>query len=258
VQAFQLLREMHKLAVREAAHLRFDKRNERDRNLVAVYCSLIELTSGIIVLISQRASACVPIAFRSLLEAFVDFQNLVKDPNYSQHLQAAHISEWLRLQGAATGGENPYLASLADLPELSADQQRNRETLAELASRGYKALSHFERFVRAGMEHEYRSIYNMVCSYSHNNLRALIDRHIEMSGDDFELVLFKREGPSELVMYVDSSLGLLLRASETMHEIYGRKGGEPFRQADERLLRLRNALVGSDSDLSKGAALACD
>ena len=70
------------------------------------------------------------------------------------------------------------------------------------------------------MNEEYHSLYNTVCCESHNNLRSLISRHIDLKKDDFEMVLY-RELPLDRFLYVlDSTAGLLIEASLYLHEVY--------------------------------------
>lgn len=61
---------------------------------------------------------------------------------------------------AAQPGENPYLASIAQLPDLDARIATEEAELQKLLASGRGPLSVFEQFQRANMTEECRSLYN--------------------------------------------------------------------------------------------------
>jgi Family of unknown function (DUF5677) len=247
---FELLKRLCDVAVAMSTELSFNKESNQDRNLIALYCSIIELSSSVILLIDNRGSSAIPIVFRSLLEAYVDFKNLMKDSSYNQFMQAAYLSEWCKILKEASKKANRFLGKLASDVGLGNVAAGQLEALKDLETRGFKPLNHFERFKRAGMEDEYRSIYNQVCSQSHNNLRALIDRHIDMNEDDFHVILFKEKKPSELSSYVLSTSEILIGASQEIHGLYGIKKSQPFSELDKQLQEIRMQLIATASPKS--------
>lgn len=77
-----------------------------------------------------------------------------------------------------------------------------------------------QKFQRAGMEKEYRSVYNSLCSHAHNNLRSLIDRHVELKEEDFEVVFYKAYTLEGSAHYIGMAAELMVRASEKVHSFF--------------------------------------
>ena len=88
--------------------------------------------------------------------------------------------------------------------------------LKDLKDKGFSPQTAYDRFEKAGMLKEYRSIYNMVCSHSHNNLRSLIDRHIKIQGDKFSVQFFKYSDLSYLIYSLSETI---IGASCKIHKL---------------------------------------
>ena len=145
-------------------------------------CSSVEAGSLIV----------IPTIFRSILECSVDLHNLVDDPKYIHSMQLNYHQEWLNvIKTAGTG--NPYLTHIAQMKTLEEQITQATDEIKDARAQGGKYLSTSKRFNLAGMEEEYQSIYNFLCCDSHNNIRALISRHIDIDRDsnDFEICLHK-------------------------------------------------------------------
>jgi hypothetical protein len=89
-----------------------------------------------------------------------------------------------------------------------------------LQQQGYRPLKIKERFDRAGMGEEYRSMYNFLSSDAHSNIRGLISRHAEMSESNFEVVYYRGEPIKTFLATIDSAAGLLVDASLALHRTY--------------------------------------
>lgn len=220
MSACQQLEDFHDRLLVLAAALRFDKHDSVDLHRIALYGSVLELTRGICTLLKFDARLGTPSLFRSLLEAAVELTNLLKDRNYLDHMNASHKEQWLKVLREAQAGKNPYLASIAGLPELSTQIDKETAELDALRKKNRGPLNVFQRFSRAQMEEEYRSLYNFLSCDAHSNIRALISRHITLSGSDFDVVYYKDEPIESFISILDSSAGLLLRLSEQMHAAF--------------------------------------
>ena len=89
------------------------------------------------------------------------------------------------------------------------------------------------------MEEEYRSLYNMLSSDAHSNMRALLGRHVEASGDDFDVVYYK-DIPLEAFIYVlDTTAGLLVAISMKIHAQYASPNQDHVNQLHNELTDLR-------------------
>lgn len=212
---FEILKKSHDVAVEACESLRFDKEHPWHRNLVTLHCSLIELTGCMIILLKENGKSGVPSIFRTILETYVEFKNLLGERTYGYHMEAIYLEQWLKLLKEAKKG-NPYLTSIAKSPDLDATILRHEKEFQSLKDRKYGPLSVCDRFIRCGMEDAYRSLYNMLCNHDHPNIRALIDRHIELEKDGFCAVLYRDQPLEEFGSYIyhgccllnDSGIGL--------------------------------------------------
>lgn len=208
-------------ALEYTKYLKFDKTHNWHRNLIALYGVIIEYSDSLVHLVAKDKTITIPIIFRSLLEAYVDFKNLAEDPSYVNHMEASYSSEWIRVLKNAEGGKNPYLAAIGDDEKLMAQVQHHEENLARLKEDGYPPLSQISKFEKAGMVQEYRSIYNFFCSHSHNNIRSLVDRFIIINEqeDDFEMTLFREHTAGEFDHYLSTGMHWLRNGSHNIHAI---------------------------------------
>lgn len=204
----EILKTSHDKAVDASKALLFDNSHPWHINLVALHCSIIELVGCMVILLDGNGNSGVPSIFRTLLDTYVEFKNLLDDRCYGYHMEAIYRKEWLKLLGEAKKG-NSYLLQIAKALNLDEAIQKEEEKLAELKDKGYSPLLVHERFKRCGMEDVYRSLYNMLCNHDHPNIRALIERHIEMSDGDFSIVLYKGEPKDEYVSDIYYACGLL-------------------------------------------------
>lgn len=196
----------------------FDKTHPLHRTTIALYGSILELTGACILLVDRRLITGVPILLRAVLEAYVDLVNLVQNARYGYNLEVAHLKEWLKLLAEAKIGKNEYLADISKEPNLDSTIAKWSEEKRKLEAKGYRALKIEGKFKLAGMEKEYRSIYNSLCSDAHNNLRALVGRHIEREQTDFSIVVYKAYTPEDSATYVGMNAELLMRATELIHD----------------------------------------
>lgn len=207
-------------------HLKFNKQHPWHRSLIALYLSLIEYSDALINLIENEKSIAVPVVFRSLLEAYVDFKNLSEDKTYGYHMEANYAYNWLNSLEEASKNQNEYLALTSSEPNLYAAIQEQKAKLAELKAKGYlnkknKPLSVFEKFKKAGMIKEYNSIYNYLCTHSHNDIGSLGERFfvINEARNNFEITLFKEQVDDEFDSYLSTGCVCLRNGSHKIHAV---------------------------------------
>ena len=223
-----------------AGSLKFDKRNTVDLHRMALYGSVLEFTRGLCTLLKFDARLGAPSLFRSFLEAAVELTNLLEDPGYVDNMDASHKEQWLKVLQEAKDGRNPYLESITNVPELTAQIEKEAAELEALRSRGRGPLSVFDRFRKAKMEEEYRSLYNFLSCDAHSNIRALISRHITVNDNDFQVVYYKDEPLESFISILDSSAGLLLQLSEKMHANYESGKGNDVKSMFDELAAQRS------------------
>jgi hypothetical protein len=214
----EYLGALHDRCLELSKQLRFDKHHKLHFDLVSLYGSLIELVGCMLILIKNNAKLGVPSLFRTFLETYVEFHNLVRDPKYGYYMEASFLKEWLRVLKAAKEKQNPYLAYTSALPNLSDIISEKEGQLQDLETRGYKPLTIRMKFERADMLEEYLSIYNFLCTESHSNKRALINRHANISDNDYELVFYKNDPDEKYLLYTDPAAGLLVSATIDIHD----------------------------------------
>ncbi len=175
---YDFLRHSTAVCIDLASDLRYDGSHKWHVNLVILYGSILELSHSIQVLLDGESSVGVSVLLRSMLEASVDIRNLEVERTYGYYMDAAYLKQWIKVFDEAKKGDNPYLNGMAESPKFDDTLLEYQVRLKELEEQGYKALSIFDKFSKSGQVKEYRSIYNFLCSDSHNNQRSLVLRHI--------------------------------------------------------------------------------
>jgi hypothetical protein len=195
----------------------FDKRLEADGYIVCLYASMVELCGGIVTLVERDKRTALSAVFRTFLEAYVDLRNILEDPAYIKNCYALHHKNWIR---ALRNSEdpNPYLAGIRDHADYDAVLQRHESELQRLKDEGFPPMKIVTRFEKVGMANEYRSVYHFESDGSHNSLQALISRHIEMGENGFGLALYKERSLHDYQAVLDSTAGLLMDATQRIHE----------------------------------------
>lgn len=222
-ELYEFLRHSISDCTELARSLRFDKTHKWHVNLLSLYGSVLELANSVCVLVEGESPIGVPILLRSMLEAFVDFSNLVETRTYGYHMDASSTKEWIRILEEAQRGDNPYLADISKLPNLDTILSDHRNELEDLKGKGYLPLSQFQKFEKSQQSKEYRSFYNFLCCHAHNNIRALISRHADIADDesDYELRFFSPTDHDSIVHYIDSCLGILIASTRSIHKVLG-------------------------------------
>jgi hypothetical protein len=243
VETLKLLKHFHERLLHMAATLRFDKRDLLHMHQVALYGTLLELTGCMIQLVEHDGRTGVPSLFRAFLEAAVELRNLSRDSGYIEYIHASYEDQWLKVLEEAKKGANRYLAKIAAMPDLDAQIKDHERRLTEFSSRGIRPLSVYKRFERADMVEEYRSLYNFLSCDTHSNTRALISRHVELDGRDFEVVYYKDEPVESFLPTLDSTAGLLIEATQSIHESFKSESLTEVRKLREELITVRARYV---------------
>ena len=213
------LGELHDRCSELLSEIKFDKHHILHFCLVSLYSSLIELVGCILILMKNNAKLGIRPLFRTFLETYVEFQNLSQDPKYGYHIDANDLKEWLKVLRAARDTNNPYLVDIGALPNLDSIIKESEQQLQEPKDKGYEPLNIYYKFKRADMEEEFRSLYNFLCTESHSNKRALINRHAEINDSDYDIVLYKNPPDESFLPVLDSAAGLLVSATIRLHEV---------------------------------------
>lgn len=217
-EILDFLKKAHDQAVDLAVNFVFDKKSALHRTSIALYSSIIELSGTCCLLVDNNQGAAIPIVLRALLEAHVDLVNTLQTPRYGYYLELGYVNEWLKILQEAKRGTNEYLAEISAAPNLDETIKNFTQEKLKLKADGYQNFSIKQKFIKASMEKEYRSIYNNLCAHAHNNLQALIDRHFEREQGDLSMILYKDYSLEDNLIYIGIAAEILLRATENTHD----------------------------------------
>ena len=127
-----LLHELHSDAIEMSRKLLFDKTHPQHRHVLALYGSILEFSSSIILLTKDGPKTALPIILRSLLEAYVDMLNLCADPKYGYTLEASAEKDCLKFLREAANGINPYLKKVSAASNLQDNITQHEQRLAAM------------------------------------------------------------------------------------------------------------------------------
>jgi hypothetical protein len=229
-----LLRTVAADSVRDAALFRFDKRDPQQLTAICVYSSILELSQGQLALIESGQTTALPVVLRSLLEAYADLRALLEDPEYHKRMYASFLDEKIRfLRNVSRSTANPFLFGVSQGMDVAAEISNLEEEIEPFRKEGRGPLKTHERFSSGKLQHEYQSIYWLLCLEGHNNMSALDDRHIEKEGDDYHVVLFRAADPADLVRALDALATVLIDGATSIHGMFGTEARQRY-QAHRR------------------------
>jgi hypothetical protein len=235
-----LLRQTYTEACQELEGLKFDKSYPQHLYSVCLYASLLELSASIIVLYEKEQLSAVPIILRAIFEPFVDLRNLLDCADYVNFMYISHLTI---IDRAIKGVHNDPTGTLAKLfgtkEEIDGLLKKNKAEVETLKSKGYRSLSVRERFERAGLLSDYRSLYAFLSTEAHSGPSALERRHIRKSGNDYEVVIFDDPAEENKRNFLDISIALLLRSSIELHKLFQSPGVSKFQLMMKKLEKIR-------------------
>ncbi|MEZ7196172.1 DUF5677 domain-containing protein [Pseudodesulfovibrio karagichevae] len=168
----------------------FDSRTKQTFLASALMCTIFENACSCLQLIKIYHYSMVPVLMRNLFEARIDFKNILKDSEYRKIMMAAYArQESTFFKGEAP--DNPLYSAVIDT-----DWYKRRKRRSEEMDEKYKdILNNKEHLIKSRLEKAgdgglYNTFYNWFCRESHNNIDALISRHIEEIDGRFQMVLF--------------------------------------------------------------------
>lgn len=181
-----------------------------------LHASIVQLCGGCLAMARTEHTAGIPVLLRSMFEALIDLDNLVHDADFHERMDAANLDPFLKL--LRTCPTNPLMAGLDqkhDIPTITAEFQAELDGL-RARKRGQKDLR--SRCIDVGRENEYTSIYTLLCLDAHNNITALIDRHVsEGESRTLQVDAFGDGSPFSLARRVFMAIGWMLESADCAH-----------------------------------------
>lgn len=240
MKIFDFVKDLHDECINLTEYIVFDKKHPRHLYLMGLYGTLIELAGSLVILLENRYKTGVPPLLRSILETYVELKNLCEREEYWCYMEASYHVQWIKVLKEAKLKPNPYLKAISEMDSLDDQIQEHEQNVARLKCKGYAPLTVFQRFEKASMEEEYRSLYNFLSNDTHSNIRALVNRHIEMDDRDFMVVYYKAEPIEASLTYIDSVAGLLTDASRRIHAFFGTGKDTIIENLHVKLSEIRN------------------
>src|SRR5665213_1453138 len=117
------------------------RHNESDAQIhaLALYATVLELVSACVLLTKFGEPNAVPILLRSMYEALVDLDNLLHEPGYVEHIQAANYKQMIRIMKSAPLRKEFQQGQKADFDQFVSQ-------LAELEAKGKGPLKIRDRY----------------------------------------------------------------------------------------------------------------
>lgn len=196
----------------------FDKTHILHQHCILLYITIVEYSQSICNLTKVESIHCIPIIFRSLIEASLDLLNLLEDPNYGKSLDLNYILSDKKSLGIIFRGENPYLAELQEEEQTRILFNSYKERIKQYEKEGVQVLKIKDKFQLQGMLHEYEAIYKDLNNHTHNNIDALRHKHTVNSKDDFSITFFRKSKVEEYYYVFISTAVLILKCSVSLHK----------------------------------------
>lgn len=242
MELFDFLKNLHDRAIVLSKDIKFDKKNSRQFILISLYGSLIELNGCFIVLVNKKMWTGIPPIFRSIIETYIELKNLYTTAEYFYHMQASYYEQWLKVLKEARDNPNPFLNEVTKMEKLDSQISFDEKGLESLKDKGYLPLNIYQRFEKAGMINEYRSIYNFLSNDAHSNIRALINRHHKTQDDDFDVVFYMDKPIDNFLAYINHAAGLLVDSTGMIHDIFNTGLVGEVKILGEKLTELKKKL----------------
>ncbi len=243
--ALKTLKRLHGKALELVPDLKFDGDFDKDGLVVCYYARLVELTGGMLAAMDKEIVSAAEVLFRSFLESYVDFCNSNERPDYLFYLAVKYDDHWKKIITTAKNG-NEFFASIAKANNIEERLRQHTENLEWAKKEGFTSLSVKERFVMAGLEKEYSSIYLWCCTETHGDLQAMKKHHMEHSGDQWELLLYRGVVSGSFLPNAIMATNALFKATEKIHARLGSN-------VEARLKPLKDEWTGV-TELIKGQA----
>ena len=150
--------------------------NELLRTRACLCLSVGEGYRALIALLSSRGQSYAPVVLRAMFEAVADLKILCEDSEHLEQMQFVNAKQYLRTfrefrddeAAAIDAAGKQMLDAAVAIEQAIHDQLRSVERTR---------FSIRDKFERAGMRDLYRSVYAYLCSFSHNNINTLRQRH---------------------------------------------------------------------------------
>jgi len=170
--------------------------DQRSKFVLVLYARINALCDETLLLVTNHRYASTQILMRSTLESYVELLCLIKDEKFLESIYAAEAdSEFKHL--SFYSAENTYYRG---------SKEASQNELDALKSEKSKVINIYERFKKAGCEELYRTVYNMLCRFTHGNITALASKNFENNA----IVISRKCSKSDLLFTLSSTINIAL------------------------------------------------
>jgi hypothetical protein len=192
-------------------HLRVNLRRREQLYSLSLYLSMIDYAAGVAALRGTDGAIAIASITRSVLDAFVDIENIQTDHRFCDYLEYSSSKDTARMLKKAKFEQNPYLQAIKE------DQQFNDSALQEAENTIERLEPQLEaqkittqsKYAKVKRMHEYDAIFRELSGDVHNSVQTAISRRFEVDTEEERLVL--RSGP-----YVRFELPCLILIAEAL------------------------------------------
>lgn len=145
--------------------------------IFSIYLTTIELSSGVLAAIKQGQYVCSAALLRSLMEYYVEFLYVLKDPSIIEKLEDTAGKEQKTLINAIKYSKSDYFNETRNKPEFA-----ERVDEVNMAMKDKKKLGIEYRFEKVGLGDDY-IYYRCLTTDAHPNFSRYSKRYLEMNTD---------------------------------------------------------------------------
>ena len=201
--------------------IRFNIANPQHTGSICLYCAIIEHGPSLLHLYAKRLLPSVPLIVRSIYEAEIDLNNVLRNSSYVHRLEADFMARMINvLQAVHDREQASFLDVTGGKMSIRALLKQRKKELQQLKQRGFKPIKNVEKFELAGRLDEYFSAYQIVTGYSHNDISSLQQRHVRDKESNPQVVIFDHIDWSGAVNLIDLSTALVCGATRLVHEFF--------------------------------------
>jgi hypothetical protein len=186
------------------------------------YTQIFELSVALSSAVNCHNRIAIPILLRSLMEAYVDFHNLLEDAEYVKVLDLSYLLEHKKYLEAALNQSNPYFVGFNNIQEIEKDLETTKQLIKELDVLGIKKAHISEKFSKLDGDDLYRAVYSDLCCDAHNNFKSILKRVSEVPEDETkeQVEVLKPIRPGSIEKYLLTCIGILLFCTYWVHKAH--------------------------------------
>lgn len=216
---YQAAAHLNVLLGREVLSIEFNQGNAQESYVAALYASTLELTGDALILIKENRHSGVPIIIRSALEAHMQMRALVADAEYYKRMLAKYYREDAKIRTAALKLDQSD-ASPETIEKMRTKRDQSRKNYDQLKDEGHLPCKILETFQCADRASWYGSIYALLCSHTHSNLREVTGRHFEVEGGKVFPVFERVWADNEIICLLEDLGRIMIDAHHTIVDFF--------------------------------------